>query len=122
MVTRKFVLMNLFAGQQWRLRQREQTCRHGVVGEAEGGTNVESSMGTYRLPCVKYIASRNLLCDRGSSTQCSVTTCRGGMGWEAGGMFKVGGTCVYLWLIHVDVWQKPAQPSKAIIHQLKIDE
>ena len=28
--------------------------------------------------------------------------------------------CVYPWLIHVDVWQKPTQYSKAIILQLKI--
>ena len=26
---------------------------------------------------------------------------------------------VYLWLIHVDVWQKPAQFCKAVIFQLK---
>ena len=26
----KIVLMNLFAGQQWRLRYREQTCGHSV--------------------------------------------------------------------------------------------
>ena len=77
--------MNLFAGLQWRLRQREQICGHGVVGEAEGGMNVESSMETYRLPCIKYIASGNLLCDRVGSTQCSVSTYRGGMGWDGVG-------------------------------------
>ena len=27
--------------------------------------------------------------------------------------------CVYLWLSHVDVWQKPTQYCKAIIFQLK---
>ena len=26
---------------------------------------------------------------------------------------------VYLWLIHIDVWQKPAQFCKAVIFQLK---
>ena len=31
------------------------------------------------------------------------------------------GTWVYLWLIHVDVWQKPIQYCKAIILQLKIN-
>jgi len=31
------------------------------------------------------------------------------------------GTCVYLWLIHVDVWQKPTQQCKAIILQIKIN-
>ena len=29
------------------------------------------------------------------------------------------GTYVYLWLIQVDVWQKPTQFCKAIILQLK---
>ena len=39
-----------------------------------------------------------------------------------GGMrFKTEGTYVYLWLIHVDVWQKPAQYCKAIILQLKMN-
>ena len=42
------------------------------------------------------------------------------MGWEVEGRFKREGPCVYLWLIHVDVWQKPTQYCKAIIHQLKI--
>ena len=37
-----------------------------------------------------------------------------------GGRFKRKGTYVYLWLIHVDVWQKPTQYCKAIILQLKI--
>ena len=31
------------------------------------------------------------------------------------------GTYVYLWLIHVDVWQKPIKYCKAIILQLKIN-
>ena len=29
-----------------------------------------------------------------------------GMGREMGGRFKREGTYVYLWLIHVDIWQK----------------
>ena len=36
-----------------------------------------------------------------------------------GGRFEREGTYVYLWLIHVDVWQKPAQYCKSIILQLK---
>ena len=36
-----------------------------------------------------------------------------------GGSFKREVTHVYLWLIHVDVWQKPTQFYKAIILQLK---
>ena len=45
-----------------------------TVGEGEGGMNGESNMETYTLPYVKQMASGNLLCDTGSSTQCSVTT------------------------------------------------
>ena len=44
-------------------------------------------------------------------------------GWDGEGDgrgFKREGTYVYLWLIHVDVWQKPTQHSKAIILKLKI--
>ena len=37
MESRKMVPMNLFAGQEWRNRQREQTL--DTVGEGEGGTN-----------------------------------------------------------------------------------
>ena len=36
------------------------------------------------------------------------------MGWEMGGRFKREETCVHLWLIHVDVWQKSTQHCKAI--------
>ena len=34
---------------------------------------------------------------------------RGVMGWEVGRRFKREGTYVYLWLIHVDVRQRPIQ-------------
>ena len=36
-----------------------------------------------------------------------------------GGRFKREGMYVYLWLIHVDIWQKPTKFCKAIIYQLK---
>ena len=45
-------------------------------------------------------------------------------GWDGvGGGREVyeGGSYVYLWLIHVDVWQKPTRYCKAIILQLKIN-
>ena len=58
-------------------------------------------------PFVKQIASGNLLCDSGSSDQCSVSLWRGGKGWEVGGSFQKEGMYEYLWLIPVDVWQKP---------------
>ena len=41
----------------------------------------------------------------------------GGEGGERG--FRMGGTHVHLWLIHVDVWQTPPQYCKVIIVQLK---
>ena len=43
------------------------------------------------------------------------------MEWEVGGRSKREGTYVYLWLIHVDVWQKPAQYCKAVTLQIKIN-
>ena len=44
------------------------------------------------------------------------------MGWEAGRRLKREATYVYLWLIHVDAWQKPMQCPKVIILQLKINK
>ena len=44
-------------------------------------------------------------------------------GWgrvEVGGRFKREETYVYLWLIQVDVWQKPMQYCKVIMLQLRI--
>ena len=43
-------------------------------------------------------------------------------GWDGGGTFKKKGIYLYLWLIHVDIWQKSMQYYKAIILQLKINE
>ena len=40
----------------------------------------------------------------------------------AGGIFKREGIYAYLWLIHVDEWQKPTQYCKAIILQLKVNK
>ena len=37
-----------------------------------------------------------------------------------GRRFRREGIYIYLWLIHVDVWQKPTQYCEAIILQLKI--
>jgi len=35
-----------------------------------------------------------------------------GVGSEEGGGFRMGGTNVQPWLIHVNVWQKPPQYCK----------
>ena len=79
---------------------------------------VHNSMETYALPYVKQIAGGNLLCDTGSSTQCSVTTQGGGMGCEMGGRVKTT-KLMYLWRIHIDIQQRPTQYCKAIMLQLK---
>ena len=44
------------------------------------------------------------------------------MGRKMGGRFRREGIYVCLWLIHVDVWQKPIQFCKAIVLQLKNKE
>ena len=44
------------------------------------------------------------------------------MEWEVGERFNGEETCVCLWLIHVDIWQKPTKYCKAIILQLKINK
>ena len=56
--------------------------------------------------------------ESGNSNRDSVTT----QSREVGGNFKREGTYVYLWLTHVDVWQKAAQYCKAVILQLKINK
>ena len=54
MESRKMVLMNLFAGQQWRCRHREQENRLvDTAGDGESGMNSESITETYTLPYVK---------------------------------------------------------------------
>ena len=53
MESRKMVLMNLFAGQQWRHRHREQTYGPDKGEEGEGEMNGESSMEAYTLPYIK---------------------------------------------------------------------
>ena len=44
------------------------------------------------------------ICCMTQGTQTGALKLPGRVGWE--GMFKREGTYVYLWLIHVDVWQK----------------
>ena len=75
MESREMVLMNLFAGQAWRFRHREQTYGHGGRGEEEESEmSGQSSMEGYRLPYVQQMAGGNLLYDSGNSHWASVTT------------------------------------------------
>ena len=50
MECRKMVLKNLFTGQQWRNRHREQTYEHGEKG-GEGEMYGKSNMETYITTC-----------------------------------------------------------------------
>ena len=62
-----------------------------------------------------------MLYDAGSPSLVLCDNLDGSGGWEVGGRFKREGTYVYLWLIDVDIWQKPTEYCKAIILQLKIN-
>ena len=95
------VLKNLFAGQQWRNRHREQTYGRGGRG-GDGETYGESTMETYTTVC-KTDGQRNLLCVSRNSNRGSVATKRGAMGREMGGRFKTEGISEHLWLIHAEV-------------------
>ena len=65
------------------------------------------------------MASGNLLYDAGSSNPVLCDNLETLHGMRGGRKFKTGELCVYLGLIHVDVWQKLTQYCKAIILQLK---
>ena len=95
-----------------------------TLGEREGG-QIERVALKLILPCVKQIAKGKSLCSR----ERSLVLCDDLEGWDGvevrkgwGGGFKREETCVYVWLIHVDVWQKPTQHCKAIILQFKINK
>ena len=61
------VLKNLFTGQQWRNRHREQTYGHGERGGE--GEIMERVTWKLTLPYVKQIANRNLLYGSGNSNR-----------------------------------------------------
>ena len=46
------LLMNLFAGKEWRRRHRKWTCGHS--GKGESGMAGESSVSIYTLSGVRY--------------------------------------------------------------------
>ena len=67
------------------------------------GRCMETVTWKLSLPYAKQIANGNFLYDSGNSNRGSVSSYRGDMWREMEGRFKREGTCVYLWLIHVDV-------------------
>ena len=91
MKSRKTVLMNLFAGREWRCRYREWTCGHtrgkGRVGRSSPlyyihfkSVCVSSSINRYILKCVKQIGGEKLLYNTGSSAWSSLMMYRGEIG------------------------------------------
>ena len=96
------VLSNLFAGQQWRHRHREQIYGHRERG-GEGEMYIESNMETYITICkidsqwefaVHLRELKQELCinlevwdEKGDGRECQ----------------KGGDIYIYLWLIHVEV-------------------
>ena len=81
--------------------------------------NWKNNIETDTFPYVK-ITSFSLLYDAGTSNPVLCDNLEGQDG--VGGKFKKEGTYIHLWLIHVDVWQKPTQYCKVIILQLKIQK
>ena len=70
MESEKMALMNLFSGQQWRNRHREQPYGHEEKGE---GGCMERVTWKFTIPYLKQIANGSLLCDSGNSDRGSVT-------------------------------------------------
>ena len=97
MKSRKMAVMNLFTGQQQRLRPREQTYGCGLGEEGEAGTDGESNTEAYTLPCVKQSQWGLAAWLRGLKPGI-LKTWRGRKGWKVGGRFKRQGTHVYLWV------------------------
>ena len=88
MESRKMVLKNLFTGQQWRNRHREQTYGHGERAE-EGEMYGESNMETHITIC-KMDSQWEFAVGSGNSNRGSVSQPRG-MGWGGRWEFQEGG-------------------------------
>ena len=87
--------------------------------EGKGGMIWENSIETCRLPYVKQMTNASLM-HEAFHPKPVLWDSPEGYGEEGGGReFRMGGTQIYLWLIHVTVWQKPSKYYKVIILQLK---
>ena len=90
----KYILMHICGIQK--NGTDEPICRAGIETQTQrmdmwtrgregaGGMNWEIRFDINRVPCVKQIASGNLLYSTGSSAQCSVMAQRGGMEGQGG--------------------------------------
>ena len=98
-------------------KHREQTYGH----EERGGESEicgESNMETYITIC-KIDSQREFAVCLRKLKQGLCINLEGWDGETEGKEVQEGGDIVYVWLIHVDVWQKPTQFCKTIILQLK---
>ena len=115
MESRKFILMKLSAGQQWKHRHREETYGHGRGRKERVGC---TERVTWTLTTCRTANQRGCA---GCLRECKLGLCvnlEGGMGRDVARRFGGEETYVHLWLIHVGVWQKPTQFYKAINLQL----
>ena len=82
-------------------------------GESE--MNGESNMETYFTMCKPDSQWEFAVWLRELKKElCSNLESGGGVGREMGERFKSEDTYVYLWVIHVDVWQKPTNTAKQL--------
>ena len=96
------VLMNLFSGQQWRNRHREQTYGHegrrGGRSEMYGESNMDICSTIYKID-----SQREFAVSLRELKQGFCGWLMGGVGREMGWRSRREGTWVYLWLILVDI-------------------
>ena len=84
-----------------------------TLGEGEGGVNGEQRGSVYMTVC----KTDNQWAFAVPRKELSPALCDSLEGWEMGGVFRSNRTYVNLWLIHVDVWQRPTQYYRAIVLQ-----
>ena len=102
----------LCTGQQTRHRSKEQT--FGLSGRRRGWNDLKEQHWDRYITICKIDSQWEFDVWRRASKAGAL-----GQPGEEGGVFRIGGTHVYLWPIHVDVWQKPPQYCRVIILQLK---
>ena len=103
---------NLYEGQEATVRNRHETMDWFKIEKAVRQVCILS-------PCLFNFYAEYIMKNAGlDESHTGIKIAGSGMGLEVGGRFKTEGTYVYLWLIHVDIWEKPTQYCKAITLQL----
>ena len=88
------------------------------VGEGEGGMIQENGIETCIISYMKRVASPGSMHDTGCLGLVHWDDPEGGQGREEGSGW---GTHVYLWLIHVDIWQNQYNIVK-LKNKIKLDK